>query len=46
MQRELRTISENEDWLTGHLAGDEKNASWISPTPGRPDERCPLSASF
>ena len=24
VQRELRTISENEDWLTEHLAGEEK----------------------
>ena len=24
MQRELRTISENEDWLTEHLTGEEK----------------------
>ena len=24
VQRELRTISENEDWLTEHLTGDEK----------------------
>ncbi len=24
VQRELRTISENEDWLTGHLTGEEK----------------------
>ena len=24
MQHELRTISENEDWLTEHLAGEEK----------------------
>ena len=24
VQRELRTISENEDWLTEHLAGGEK----------------------
>ena len=24
VQRTLRTISENEDWLTGHLSGDEK----------------------
>ena len=23
VQRELRTISENEDWLTEHLAGEE-----------------------
>ena len=24
VQRELRTISENEDWLTEHLTGEEK----------------------
>ena len=24
VQRELQTISENEDWLTEHLAGEEK----------------------
>ena len=24
VQRELRTINENEDWLTEHLTGDEK----------------------
>ncbi len=24
MQHELRTISENEDWLTEHLAGEKK----------------------
>ena len=24
VQRELRTISENEDWLTDHLTGEEK----------------------
>lgn len=24
VQRELRTISENEDWLTAHLTGEEK----------------------
>ncbi len=24
VQHELRTISENEDWLTEHLAGEEK----------------------
>ena len=24
VQRELRTISENEDWLIEHLAGEEK----------------------
>ena len=24
IQRELQTISENEDWLTEHLTGDEK----------------------
>ena len=24
MQRELQTISENEDWLTDHLTGEEK----------------------
>ena len=24
VQRELRTISECEDWLTGHLTGEEK----------------------
>ncbi|MBE7005910.1 MAG: hypothetical protein E7424_02020 [Ruminococcaceae bacterium] len=24
VQRTLRTISENEDWLTGHLTGEEK----------------------
>ena len=24
MQRTLRTISENEDWLTEHLTGEEK----------------------
>ena len=24
VQHELRTISENEDWLTGHLTGEEK----------------------
>ena len=24
VQRELRTISENEDWLTEHLASEEK----------------------
>ena len=24
VQRELRTISENENWLTEHLAGEEK----------------------
>ena len=25
VQRELQTISENEDWLTERLAGEEKN---------------------
>ena len=24
VQRELQTISENEEWLTGHLTGEEK----------------------
>ena len=24
VQRELQTISENEDWLTAHLTGEEK----------------------
>ena len=24
VQRELRTVSENEDWLTEHLTGEEK----------------------
>ena len=24
VQRELQTISENEDWLTEHLTGEEK----------------------
>jgi len=24
VQRELRTISQNEDWLTDHLTGEEK----------------------
>jgi len=24
VQHDLRTISENEDWLTGHLTGEEK----------------------
>ena len=24
VQHELRTISENEDWLTEHLTGEEK----------------------
>ena len=29
VQRELRTISDNEDWLTGHLAGEEKNLTFL-----------------
>lgn len=41
VQRELRTISVNEDWLTEHLAGEEKSASWISLTPGRPTTATP-----
>ena len=29
IQRELRTISENEDWLTDHLTGEEKMLSGL-----------------
>ena len=41
VQRELRTISENEEWLTGHLTGEEKNASWTLPMPGWPTTATP-----
>ena len=27
VQHELRTISENDDWLTDHLTGEEKKRS-------------------
>lgn len=41
VQRELRTISTNEDWLTENLSGKEKKRFWILPTPGRPTTATP-----